>query len=284
MNGMSLGSRRRSSGLSETWPRITVVTPSFHQRQFLERTIRSVLDQGYPNMEYIVIDGGSTDGSVELIRRYASRLAYWASEPDRGQSHAINKGFLRGTGAILASLNSDDTYESGALEAIGRFFREHPEIDVVYGNAQLIDAEDRVVREIRDTGFNRQALMYGTFNIAPQCTFYRRELFFGVGMLREDLFCAMDYDLLLRFCVRGARFAHLRRTLGNFRLLEMSKTSKYWHVAKEEVQRLRRELCGMDDQSLSFRLWRALYTVRRAMHFIRQGQGCYVFGRVVSRM
>src|SRR3990172_2381086 len=111
----------------DEYPKITVVTPSYNQVSFLERTILSVLNQNYPNLEYIIIDGGSTDGSVEIIKKYESKLAYWVSEPDRGQSHAINKGWMRSSGEIMAYLNSDDTYRDGALFCIAKYFTEHPE-------------------------------------------------------------------------------------------------------------------------------------------------------------
>src|SRR5579862_8824120 len=115
--------KSRSADLrSFPWPRITVVTPSFQQGRFLEETIRSVLGQGYPNLDYIVIDGGSTDQSVEIIQKYAAQLSYWVSEPDHGQANAVNKGFQRSTGEILGWLNSDDLLLPGALFTIGRAF------------------------------------------------------------------------------------------------------------------------------------------------------------------
>jgi glycosyltransferase involved in cell wall biosynthesis len=119
--------------------RVTVVTPSYNQAQFLEETIRSVLLQGYPNLEYIIIDGGSTDGSVEIIRKYEKHLSDWVSEPDRGQSHAINKGFARATGEYIAWLNSDDVYEPGIIANAVAWFAEHPECDMIYSDCALVD-------------------------------------------------------------------------------------------------------------------------------------------------
>src|SRR5439155_11304713 len=115
------------------WPRVTVVTPSYNQGQFVEETIRSVLLQGYPNLEYVVVDGGSTDESVEIIRKYEPWLAYWVSERDQGQTHAINKGLARATGEVFAYLNSDDLFVPGALTAIGEAYARYPHADAIYG-------------------------------------------------------------------------------------------------------------------------------------------------------
>jgi glycosyltransferase involved in cell wall biosynthesis len=121
------------------WPQVSVVTPSYNQEQFIEETIRSVLLQGYPNLEYIIIDGGSIDESVEIIRKYADWLAYWVSEPDRGQTDALNKGFARAHGEIVAWLNSDDTYEPGTLRRVAQEFGEDQARVVIYGNCNFVD-------------------------------------------------------------------------------------------------------------------------------------------------
>src|ERR1051326_2842776 len=122
-----------------TLPRITVITPSFNQAEFLAQTITSVLGQKYPNIEYMVIDGGSTDGSVDIIRRYEKDLAYWVSEKDRGQTHAINKGLRRATGEIIAYLNSDDYYLPSAFDRVAAHFRAHPDVDLIHGRCRTVD-------------------------------------------------------------------------------------------------------------------------------------------------
>ncbi|MCJ7530019.1 MAG: glycosyltransferase, partial [Anaerolineales bacterium] len=138
-------------------PLVSIVTPSYNQAQFLETTIRSVLDQVYPNLEYMVVDGGSTDGSREIIRKYADRLAWWVSEHDRGQTDAINKGFTRAHGDILAWLNSDDTYEPEAVAEAVTFLQTHPDVGMVYGDANFIDEQGQVIGRFpaRQTDYRR---------------------------------------------------------------------------------------------------------------------------------
>ena len=137
------------------WPRITVVTPSFNQGRFLEETIQSVLYQDYPNLEYIVIDGGSTDGSSDIIRRYSDQLAYWVSRPDRGQTDALIQGFGRASGDVLCWLCADDVWEPGTLREVGRIFASQPETRAVYGDAAFVDAQGRRIRLFKTVGFNR---------------------------------------------------------------------------------------------------------------------------------
>src|SRR5258706_6083465 len=133
------------------FPRISIVTPSFNQAAYVDATIRSVLDQRYPNLEYIVVDGGSTDGSVDIIRRYEDRLTYWVSEPDRGQADAINKGLARATGEIRAYLNSDDLYLPGALLRVAAEYRAHPDADIICGVCRVIDEHGRMVGQRQGT-------------------------------------------------------------------------------------------------------------------------------------
>src|SRR5437773_6556922 len=144
-SGWWADSRRRAMA----WPRISVITPSFNQGQFLEETIRSVLLQGYPNLDYIIIDGGSTDGSVEVVKKYEPWLTYWVSEPDRGQSHAINKGWQRAHGDVLAWLNSDDTYNPDALRCAAEALQQNPAAGMVYSDMNYIDVSSNVIYRLR---------------------------------------------------------------------------------------------------------------------------------------
>ena len=156
------------------FPKISIVTPSYNQVKFLERTILSILNQNYPNLEYIIIDGGSTDGSVEIIKKYEKYLACWVSEKDKGQSDAINKGFKKASGDIIAWQNSDDIYLPGVFEKVALLFSKRKDMDVVFGNIYLIDENDNILRDIRYVPFSLKSFLYEGCNITNQATFWRR--------------------------------------------------------------------------------------------------------------
>ncbi len=179
-------------------PLVSIVTPSFNQVQFLEQTILSVLEQDYPHIEYLIVDGGSTDGSLELIQRYAPHLTWWVSEPDQGQTDAINKGFSHARGEILAWLNSDDTYQPGAISQAVEYLQSHPEVGMVYGDANLIDASGNIIGKFpaRQTDYRR--LRRGYVHIPQQASFFQASLWKQVGPLDPSFYFAMDYDLWVR--------------------------------------------------------------------------------------
>jgi len=205
-------------------PLVSIVTPSFNQAKYLEQTILSVLEQDYPHLEYIIVDGGSTDGSQEIIQRYSARLAWWVSEPDQGQTDAINKGFNRAQGEIYAWLNSDDTYLPGAVLEAVEYLRTHPEAGMVYGDANLTDEKGEIIGRFptRQTDFHR--LRRGYVHIPQQSAFFRASLWKQVEPLDTSIYFAMDYDLWVRIS-RLAPLKYHPRNWANFRLHSSGKTT-----------------------------------------------------------
>ena len=179
--------------------KISLVTCSYQQGKFLDATMRSVLDQQYRDLEYIVVDGGSRDESVEVIRRHEPHLAYWVSEKDRGQTHALRKGFDRATGDILGWLCSDDLLLPDALNRVAAYFEAHPEVDMVYGNALWIDAAGQYIRPKKEMPWHKFVFLYDHNYLAQPATFWRRSLYDKVGGLDESWNLGMDSDLWLRF-------------------------------------------------------------------------------------
>jgi glycosyltransferase involved in cell wall biosynthesis len=202
---------------------ISLVTCSYQQGAFIDATLRSVLDQGYPALEYIVIDGGSADASVDVIRRHADRLAYWTSESDRGQSDALIKGFSRAHGEVQGWLCSDDLLLPGSLQTVGNFFAEHPDVGAVYGNALWIDGAGNYLRPKKESGFHRLAFLFDHNYIPQPSMFWRRALYEKVGGLDRDFHLAMDSDLWERFS-RETRIAHIPQYLSCMRYYPEQKT------------------------------------------------------------
>jgi glycosyltransferase involved in cell wall biosynthesis len=213
----------------------SVVTPSFNQANYLEKTICSVLDQSYPKLEYLVMDGGSTDGSLDIIKRYEDRLAYWVSEPDKGQSDAINKGFMRSSGDIVAWLNSDDLYLPGALQRVAEYFANHPTIYCVYGDLQVIDSGGNYLFTKKIIPFSYNSLFFAEAYIGQPASFWRREVITKIGLVDPALHFWMDYEYYLRMAKNGIRFGHIYTPLAAFRLQPESKTVRIISARKSEI-------------------------------------------------
>ena len=242
----------------QPWPRISVVTPSYNQGAFLEETIRSVLLQGYPDLEFIVIDGGSQDASIEIIRKYSLWLKYWVSEPDRGQSHAINKGWEMVTGDLIAYINSDDYYSMGAFEKVAQAWRGNPEVALIIGAAASIDESSRVKKVKKpflhsSSPLDLSLLEPSAWYLPQQSTFFVREHLDRVERcMREDLQYTMDRELMYRICRQGrvlligdclaADRAHpqskrINQTLALYKEDALALSYCNWGDAKETVRR-----------------------------------------------
>ena len=240
-------------------PLVSIVTPSYNQAPFLEQTIQSVLGQDYPRLEYILVDGDSSDGSVDIIKKYSNKLAWWVSEPDRGQTDAINKGFAHAHGEILAWINSDDTYEAGAVSAAMEVMQGRPEIGLVYGNANFIDGSGRVTGRFPAAQTNYTRLRRGYVHIPQQAAFFRADLWKKVGPLDPSFFFAMDYDLWVRLA-RLAPVLYVPRLWANFRLHTLGKTFAFDDRCWPEMIRVHRR-----DGGSWFSIIVAKYLIRRAV-------------------
>jgi glycosyltransferase involved in cell wall biosynthesis len=216
-------------------PKISIITPSYNQGHFIEETILSVLNQNYHNLEYIIIDGGSTDNTVNIIKKYEKHISYWVSEKDNGQCNALNKGLAKATGQIIGWINSDDIYFEGTFNKCAQLFKKNPTTDVLFGNYICIDESGRVIH-------NRKEITYD-FNISlwtKECHhanlagFFRRKCFDTCGYFREDLHMSMDFELYLRFAYNGCKFLHLNSYLGAYRFHSESKSVLAFQKALKE--------------------------------------------------
>ncbi|QDU34456.1 Putative teichuronic acid biosynthesis glycosyltransferase TuaG [Poriferisphaera corsica] len=208
-------------------PRITVITPSFNQAIFLERTIRSVLDQNYPNLQYGIVDGGSTDGSAAIIEKYQDQLDFAIIESDNGQVDAINKGLRRANGDILCYLNSDDTFLPGSLFSIANYFIENSTCNWLIGNCVEIDADDKPLRRLNTTPVNTLAhalIRSQRLEIPQPAIFWRKSLTDQLGLFDESYNFAFDYDLWCRFLAAGQTLHKINVDLATYRLHDQSKT------------------------------------------------------------
>jgi glycosyltransferase involved in cell wall biosynthesis len=238
-------------------PKVTIVTPSFNQAAFLEATILSVLNQTYPNIEYIVVDGGSTDGSVDIIKKYKDRLAWWVSEPDNGQSDAINKGFKQATGDIYNWLNSDDILYPDAVKIAVHFMEKHPEKEVVYGDRIVIDHASRIVDAFEPLSVTRKSSRF-LLRIPQEVTFFTADLWHRVNGLNPDLHYVMDSDLWYRF-LDETGFFHMPVFMGAYRDHEESKS--VFGIGRNKNNRALKEINFLKKHYSSF--WSRLKPLRK---------------------
>jgi glycosyltransferase involved in cell wall biosynthesis len=249
-------------------PVVSIVTPSFNQGHFLEATIKSVLNQNYPALEYAVQDGGSKDESAAVIARYRDKLVHAESRKDRGQAHAINLGFAHATrGEIMAYLNSDDLLLPGTLNYIASYFARHPDVDVVYGHRVNIDPDGKEIGRWVLPGHSDRMLVWADY-VPQETMFWRRRIWDRAGgKIDESFHFALDWDLLLRFRDAGAKFVRLPRFLGAFRVHASQKTTaELVDRGTPEMNKLRFRLHGRETTLDDIRKNMRGYMLRHVWH------------------
>ncbi len=275
-----------SAGAGAGGLQFSVVMPAFRHGRFIRRSLLSVLNQGMPGTELIVIDGGSTDDTTTILDEYRSEIAYWTSEPDRGQSDALNKGFRRASGDIFGWLNSDDLYLPGAFAHVAQLFARHPHVQVVYGDWFTIDAEERVLDRCLSLSHSRGQLITEGFFCNAQAMFWRRTLHERLGDFDLRLHYTMDYDLMLRMCACAPARAFLRtpRPLGCFRVYPGQKTG----AANERVAAEHRLIAQHWGTTWKYgrggRLLRQVFRGKRVAEHLWRGRADYIWSRLWARL
>lgn len=250
--------------IATTAPRIAIVTPSYNQAQYLGATIESVLSQNYPNLYYHVQDGASIDGTVELLKSHGDRIS-WTSEPDSGQSGAINLGFDGVESEIMAYLNSDDMLLPGTLAYAANYFMSHPEVDVVYGHRVFVDREGLEVGRAVLPPHDGHAIQYADY-IPQETMFWRRRVWDKVGPIDESFHYAMDWDFILRAQTAGFKFVRLPRFLACFRIHDAQKTAATYAVGVREMGILRRRMLGFEPTQMQIRRAIAPYLAKQLIY------------------
>jgi glycosyltransferase involved in cell wall biosynthesis len=210
-------------------PLVSIITPSFNSGDYLDQAIESVINQKYPNLEHLIIDGGSTDNTLDILRQHASHVT-WVSEPDDGQADALNKGFQRAKGEVIGWLNADDSYQPNAIQQAVRYLQQQPEISLVYGHFNFIDQHNRITYTHKVAKFSKEGLLYG--NIIPNAgMFFRRQIIEELGGVNPQLHYVMDWEFVLRVALRY-RIRQVPAVWGNFRIVAGTKsvehTDRFW--------------------------------------------------------
>ena len=265
------------------WPKISVVTATYNQGPYIEETICSVLGQNYPDLEYIIIDGGSTDQTIDVIRKYEERLSFWVSEADDGAADALGKGFEKSTGEIVAYLNSDDVYLPGTLFKVATEF-ERTGADLVYGNLYWIDTRGHVLGERRQASCFGLGYLYGGADIMQPTAFWKKDAHDEAGGIDSSFTFHFDLDLFYRLVLQGARFQHVREHLVYFRIHPESKSSMLPEVYKRELDQIRTRYLPHPINSLQGRLYRNLGRLHRAIGYALQGDLVWLVGRIPDRI
>lgn len=250
------------------YPKITVVTPSFNQGEFLEETILSITGQGYPYLEYIVCDGGSSDNSVDIIKKYENRISWWCSEKDNGQTDAINKGMRRATGDIVGWINSDDVMLPNSLFVIADFYRKHPECEFANGVVVNI-ARDGTVLKFTHLIMSKFFMKHGSYNICQQGMFWKRSLFSKLGYLDESFHAKMDVEWLIRNYEANTNVKLLNKPLAAIRVYGETKTAMGGDIWKNDAKKIKERYHGLYSPN-NHSAYTLLYYLTKAI------RGCYL--------
>lgn len=214
--------------MNKSFPKISVIIPSFNQGEYIQRTISSILSQNYPNLECLVMDGGSTDNTIDILNRYGTNII-WESKTDNGQANAVNKGIQKSTGEVIAWINSDDTYEPETLMTIGQTFKDNSDISLVYGKANYIDKNDRYLRPYDVKNFTSQSELVEHLSkfccMCQPAVFFRKSIVEQHGYLDETLYNCMDYEYWMRLA-KHEKFLYIDQVFSNFRMYRENKSIK----------------------------------------------------------
>jgi len=217
------------------WPKISIITPSYNQGEFIEATIRSILLQGYPNLEYFVIDGGSDDNTIDILKTYDKFITKWVSEPDKGQTHAINKGINYASGEIIAYLNSDDVYLPNSLMIAALYLTSHPDVSMVYGNILHINKKGDLIERVVNEEFDYDRLLSWILYIPQPATFIRGTVVKEIGLFDENLHLGMDHDYWVRIGLDHT-IKHIHEYLACARMYpEIKSKSRYLDYINEHT-------------------------------------------------
>lgn len=254
------------------YPKITIVTPSYNQGEFLEDTIISIITQGYPNLEYFVCDGGSTDNSVEIIKKYEDKIAWWCSERDNGQTDAINKGMKKATGDIVGWINSDDVMLQKSLFVIADFFENNKKCEFANGAICEIDRVGNVIR-FKHLIMSKFFMKHGSYSLCQQGMFWKRYLFEKIGYLDETFHAKMDVEWLIRNYEADTAVMLVDKPLGAIRVYDETKTAKGGDIWKNDAEKIHKRYNGMYVPR-KYSIFRILFYMWKLL------RGCYLKNRI----
>ncbi|GAA4446237.1 hypothetical protein GCM10023091_39020 [Ravibacter arvi] len=263
-------------------PRLTIITPSYNQAEFLERTILSVLNQGYPNLEYMIIDGGSTDNSVEVIKKYEPYLSYWVSEKDKGQVDALNKGLRKATGQWIAFQNSDDVYFPGTLHRFAQALQSgHSEADILYGDLYMIDTNDQATELLKTIPFSFSSQLWEGMQIHNQSLFFKRSLTDRYGLFDESYRFAFDYEFITRYTAqKGVVAKRVGGMAGALRVHESAKSSTIANIGREEHHKIQSDFAAKLKQQVPTKIEYLCIRLRKALYLLTDMDFAYLRHRL----